>query len=94
MKDKQKWLKVHCCVNAKTGEVLSNTLTDACTSDSSQVKPLLDELPDQIEKFYGDGAYDPVIKLMMLLLSTNHRLLTPLFHLWHHPKPLKILRLS
>ena len=46
------------CVNAKTGEVLSNTLTDCCTSDSSQVKPLLNELPDQIEKFYGDGAYD------------------------------------
>lgn len=56
--DKQKWLKVHCCVHAQTGEVLSNTLTDSCTSDSSQVKPLLDELPDKIEKFYGDGAYD------------------------------------
>lgn len=58
VKDKQKWLKVHFCVHAQTGEVLSNTLTDGCTSDSSQVKPLLDELPDQIEKFYGDGAYD------------------------------------
>jgi hypothetical protein len=49
---------MHFCVDAKTGEVLSNTLTDGCTSDSSQVKPLLNELSDQIEKFYGDGAYD------------------------------------
>ena len=56
--DQKKWLKIHVCVNVKTGEVLANTLTDPCTSDSSQVEPLLKQLPDQLEKFYGDTAYD------------------------------------
>lgn len=57
-KDKQRWLKFHLAVDAKSGEIMASTLTDACTSDSSQVSPLLNQIPDMLEGFYGDGAYD------------------------------------
>ncbi|MCF6778033.1 transposase, partial [Thiotrichales bacterium 19X7-9] len=38
--------------------IMAITLTDTCTSDSSQVPDLLKQMPDILEGFYGDGAYD------------------------------------
>lgn len=58
-KKKQKgWLKMHFAVNAKTGEVVANTLSDHNESDSGQVEDLLAQCPDLLEGFYADGAYD------------------------------------
>lgn len=57
-KSHRKWLKLSILINVKTGEVLANTLATSDDSDSSQVAPLLEQLPDMIEGFYGDGAYD------------------------------------
>ncbi|MGL5232040.1 MAG: IS5 family transposase [Fusobacteriaceae bacterium] len=58
-KKKQKgWLKVHFAVNAKTGEVVANTLSEGSESDSGQVEALLAQCPDLLEGLYADGAYD------------------------------------
>ena len=49
------------CLNNKSIWAVLKEISDfmqQAPSDSSQVKPLLNELSDQIEKFYGDGAYD------------------------------------
>ena len=58
-KKKQKgWLKMHFAVNAKTGEVVANTLSEHDESDSSQVEALLAQCPYLLEGLYADGAYD------------------------------------
>jgi hypothetical protein len=57
-KKQRNWLKMHFAVNAKTGEVVANTLSDHNESDSGQVETLLAQCPDLLEAFYADGAYD------------------------------------
>ena len=57
-KFQRKWRKLSILINAKTGEVLANTLATSDDSDSAQVAPLFEQIPDMIEGFYGDGAYD------------------------------------
>lgn len=57
-KSQRKWRKLSILINAKTGEILANTLATSHDSDSYQVAPLLAQLPDMIEGLYGDGAYD------------------------------------
>ena len=44
--------------DAHTGEVVDQTLTAAGTDDASQVRPMLEQTPGEIGRFYGDGAYD------------------------------------
>ena len=44
--------------DAHTGEVVAQTLTAAGTDDASQVRPMLEQTPGEIGRFYGDGAYD------------------------------------
>ena len=52
------WRTLHLGINADTGEVMAQTLTEAGTNDASQVKPLLRQIPQAVARCYGDGAYD------------------------------------
>ena len=52
------WRKLHVGFDAHTGEVVAQTLTAAGTDDASQVRPMLEQTPGEIGRFYGDGAYD------------------------------------
>ena len=52
------WRKLHLGFDAHTGEVVAQTLTAAATDDTSQVRPMLEQTPGEIGRFYGDGAYD------------------------------------
>ena len=52
------WRKLHLGFDAHTGEVVAQTLTAAGTDDASQVRPMLEQTPGEIARFYGDGAYD------------------------------------
>ena len=54
----QAWMKLHFAVDAKTGEIVANTLSAHDESDSGQVEALLAQCPDLLEGFYADGAYD------------------------------------
>ena len=52
------WRKLHLGINADTGEVVAQTLTEAGRDDASQVKSLLAQIPQAVARCYGDGAYD------------------------------------
>lgn len=52
------WRKLHLGIDADTGEVVAETLTEAGTDDASQVKPMLAQTPGEVARLYGDGAYD------------------------------------
>jgi hypothetical protein len=55
---RRSWRKLHIGVNAHTGQILASELTTSDVDDGSQVKPLLDQIPDPLASFIGDGAYD------------------------------------
>lgn len=52
------WRKLHLAVNPDTQEIVAETLTQNSCDDGSQVDPLLDQSPNPVRRFYGDGAYD------------------------------------
>jgi hypothetical protein len=52
------WRKLHLAVNPQTQEIVAETLTENSCDDASQVDPLLDQVPNAMNAFYGDGAYD------------------------------------
>jgi hypothetical protein len=52
------WRKLHLAVNPGTQEIVAETLTENSCDDASQVDPLLDQVPNPTNAFYGDGAYD------------------------------------
>ena len=52
------WRKLHLGIDADTGEVVAETLTEAGTDDASQVKPMLAQTPGEVARLSGDGAYD------------------------------------
>ncbi|MCY0096977.1 IS5 family transposase [Hoeflea ulvae] len=57
-KSRRGWRKLHLAVDADSGEIIAHSLTDQETGDTSQLKPLLDQIDDEIGKFTADGAYD------------------------------------
>jgi transposase len=57
-KSRRKWRKLHLAVDAASGIIVAQTLTDQDTDDPSQVEPLLDQIDDQIGQVTADGAYD------------------------------------
>jgi hypothetical protein len=57
-KSRRNWRKLHLVVNAASGDVLAETLTDQHADDPSQVEALLDQVDDEIGQFTADGAYD------------------------------------
>lgn len=52
------WRKLHLAVNPDTQEIVAETLTENSCDDASQVDPLLDQVRNPTNAFYGDGAYD------------------------------------
>ena len=54
----RKWRKLHLAVDAASGMIVAQTLTDQDADDPSQVAPLLDQIEDRIARVTADGAYD------------------------------------
>ena len=52
------WRKVHFAVDPDSHAILADLMTDSRTHDATAAKPLLGRVDQQIETFYGDGAYD------------------------------------
>jgi len=57
-KSRRGWRKLHLLVDADSAEIIAHSLTDKETGDASQVKPLLDQIDDEIGQFTADGAYN------------------------------------
>ena len=57
-KSRRTWRKLHLAVDAATGVIVAQTLTDQDTDDPSQVGPLLDQIDDPIGRVTADGGYD------------------------------------
>jgi hypothetical protein len=57
-KSRRKWRKLHLAVDAETGTIVAQTLTDQDDDDPSQVAPLLDQIVVPIARVTADGAYD------------------------------------
>jgi hypothetical protein len=55
---RRSWRQLHIGVDASTGQILASELTPHDVEDSSQVEPLLDQIPDPLASLTGDGAYD------------------------------------
>lgn len=58
VKSRRQWRKLHLAMDADSGEILAEVLTDQNTSDVSQLEPLLDTIDTPIGCFMADGAYD------------------------------------
>jgi hypothetical protein len=52
------WRKLHLAVNPKTQEIEAEVLTENSGHDADQVEPLMQQIDEQVDAFYGDGAYD------------------------------------
>ena len=57
-KSRRTWRKLHLAVDAASGMIVAQTLTDQDADDPSQVGPLLDQIDDPIDQVTADGAYD------------------------------------
>src|SRR6195952_4451175 len=57
-KSHRTWRKLHLAMDAASGMIVAQTLTDQDTDDPSQVGPLLDQIDDPIVQVTADGAYD------------------------------------
>ena len=57
-KSRRKWRKLHLAVDAGSGTIVAQTLTDQDADDPSQVAPLLDRIGGRIARVTADGAYD------------------------------------
>jgi len=58
LKSRRTWRKLHLAVDAVSGMIVAQTLTDQDTDDASQVASLLDQINDPIGRVTADGAYD------------------------------------
>ena len=58
VKSRRTWRKLHLAVDAASGMIVAQTLTDQDVGDPSQVAPLLDQIADPIGRVTADGAYD------------------------------------
>ena len=59
-KSRRTWRKLHLAVDADSGMIVAQVLTDQHTDDPSQVGPLLDQVDEEISQVMADGAYDGV----------------------------------
>jgi len=57
-KVRRSWRKLHLGMAAGTGQIVASLLTAHDADNGAQVGPLLDQIPDPIASFTGDGAYD------------------------------------
>ena len=66
-KSRRKWRKLHLAVDAASGMIVAQTLTDQDADDPSQVAPLLDQIEDRIARVTADG------RMMVTPLSKRSR---------------------
>ena len=52
------WRKVHLSVDPETQEIVAEVLTENSGYDADQVEPMLEQINQPVETFYGDGGYD------------------------------------
>jgi hypothetical protein len=57
-KSRRKCRKLHLAVDASSGMIVAQILTDQDADDPSQVAPLLDQVDGRIVRVTADGAYD------------------------------------
>jgi hypothetical protein len=57
-KSRRTWRKLHLAVDAASGRIVAQTLTDQDVDDPSQVDSLLDQIDGPIVQVTADGAYD------------------------------------
>ncbi len=57
-KSRRQWRKLHLAIDAGSGMIVAQTLTDQDADDPSQVAPLLDQIDGPISRVTADGAYD------------------------------------
>ena len=57
-KSRRSWRKLHLAVDADSGMIVAQMLTDQHTDDPSQVGPLLHQIEEEIGKVTADDAYD------------------------------------
>ena len=57
-RSRRTWRKLHLAVNAASGKIVAQTLTDQDTDDPSQVGPLLDQINNPIVQVTADGGYE------------------------------------
>jgi hypothetical protein len=57
-KSRRQWRKLHLALDADSGEIIAQVMTDQDAGDASQVEALLDQIDDPIGQLTGDGAYD------------------------------------
>ena len=55
---RRSWRKLHLAIDAGTGEIVANTLTDNTADDVGEVRGLLEQVEGEITSFIADGAYD------------------------------------
>jgi hypothetical protein len=55
---RRSWRKLHLAVDADTGEIVADTLTDNGADDASEVPALLEQIEGEIVSVTADGAYD------------------------------------
>jgi len=54
----RQYRKLHLAVAVDSGQIVAVTLTGQDVDDPSQVAPLLEQIPGEIERITADGAYD------------------------------------
>jgi transposase len=57
-RDPRQYRKLHLAVDADSGQIVAVTLTGQDVDDASQVGPLLEQIPAEIDQITADGAYD------------------------------------
>jgi len=55
-KSRRRWRKLHLALDADTGEIVAENMTDQNAGDASQVEPLLSGIDRPISQFTADGA--------------------------------------
>jgi len=55
---RRSWRALHLGVDARTGRIVTSTLTPKDIDDASQAGPSLDQVAGAVASFTGDGAYD------------------------------------
>ena len=52
------WKKIHIAIDPLSHEVLATDLTSSKATDDQSFKTMIDQIPEDIERVFGDGAYD------------------------------------
>ena len=54
------WKKLHIAMDPLSHEVLATDLTSSKATDDKSFKTMIDQIPEDIERVFGDGAYDKI----------------------------------